>query len=63
MGRLASTEEPLMTRATKIVATLDVLSGGRAVCGLGTAWFEKEHRAYGWPFPSVAERYDLLEDA
>lgn len=47
----------------KIVATLDVLSGGRAVCGLGLAWFEQEHRAYGWDFPSVAERYALLEDA
>jgi len=47
----------------KIVATLDVLSGGRAVCGLGLAWFKAEHTAYGWPFPPVAERYDLLEDA
>lgn len=47
----------------KIVATLDVLSGGRAVCGLGLAWFKEEHVAYGWPFPSVGERYDLLEDA
>jgi alkanesulfonate monooxygenase SsuD/methylene tetrahydromethanopterin reductase-like flavin-dependent oxidoreductase (luciferase family)/predicted kinase len=47
----------------KIVATLDVLSGGRAVCGLGLAWFEAEHKAYGWDFPSVGERYKLLEDA
>ncbi|MEV4138536.1 LLM class flavin-dependent oxidoreductase [Dactylosporangium sp. NPDC049742] len=47
----------------KIVATLDVLSGGRAVCGLGLAWFKEEHVAYGWPFPSVGERYALLEDA
>ncbi len=47
----------------KIVATLDVLSGGRAVCGLGLAWFAEEHAAYGWPFPPVAERYALLEDA
>jgi F420-dependent oxidoreductase-like protein len=47
----------------KIVATLDVLSGGRAACGLGLAWFKAEHTAYGWPVPPVAERYDLLEDA
>jgi F420-dependent oxidoreductase-like protein len=47
----------------KIVSTLDVLSGGRAVCGLGIGWYEAEHRAYGWPFPTVAERYALLEDA
>jgi F420-dependent oxidoreductase-like protein len=47
----------------KIVATLDVLSGGRATCGLGLAWFGDEHRAYGWPFPPVGDRYALLEDA
>jgi alkanesulfonate monooxygenase SsuD/methylene tetrahydromethanopterin reductase-like flavin-dependent oxidoreductase (luciferase family)/predicted kinase len=47
----------------KIAATLDVLSGGRTVCGVGLAWFEAEHKAYGWEFPSVAERYALLEDA
>ena len=47
----------------KIVATLDVLSGGRAVCGLGAAWYADEHLAYGYPFPPLAERYALLEDA
>jgi F420-dependent oxidoreductase-like protein len=47
----------------KILATLDVLSGGRAACGLGLAWFKDEHEAYGWDFPPVAERYALLEDA
>jgi F420-dependent oxidoreductase-like protein len=45
------------------VATLDVLSGGRAVCGLGVGWFEAEQRALGWNVPSRAERYALLEDA
>ncbi len=47
----------------KIVATLDVLSGGRAICGLGLAWFKEEHVAYGWQFPTTAQRYALLEDA
>ncbi|MEM8903110.1 MAG: TIGR03560 family F420-dependent LLM class oxidoreductase [Actinomycetota bacterium] len=47
----------------KIAATLDVLSGGRAACGIGAAWFEREHTAYGWRFPPLAERYELLEDA
>jgi F420-dependent oxidoreductase-like protein len=46
----------------KIVASLDVLSGGRAVCGIGAAWYREEHTAYGWPFPPLAERYELLED-
>jgi F420-dependent oxidoreductase-like protein len=47
----------------KIVATLDVLSGGRSVCGLGAGWFDAEARAYAMPFPPVGERYALLEDA
>lgn len=46
----------------KAVATLDVLSGGRAVCGLGLGWFAAEHRAYGLAFPAPRERYALLED-
>ncbi len=47
----------------KIVATLDVLSGGRALCGIGLGWFEAEHRAYGFGFPPLTQRYALLEDA
>ena len=47
----------------KVVATLDVLSGGRAWCGLGAGWYEAEHTAYGYPFGSAKERLDLLEDA
>ena len=47
----------------KMVSTLDVLSGGRAMCGLGAAWFDREHRAYGWQMPPLTERYELLEDA
>jgi F420-dependent oxidoreductase-like protein len=47
----------------KMVATLDVLSGGRAFCGLGAAWFEREHEAYGFTFPPARQRLDILEDA
>jgi F420-dependent oxidoreductase-like protein len=47
----------------KIVATLDVLSGGRAIAGLGIGWFEREHRLYGWDFPPRGTRYAMLEDA
>ena len=47
----------------KQVTTVDVLSGGRAVLGIGAAWFEGEHRAYGWPFPAPGERLDRLEEA
>ena len=45
-----------------IVTTLDVLSQGRAQLGLGAAWYEKEHLAYGVPFPPVAERFERLEE-
>jgi F420-dependent oxidoreductase-like protein len=46
----------------KIVTTLDVLSEGRAVLGLGAAWYEQEHLALGVPFPPVAERFERLEE-
>jgi len=52
-----------LAHVAKIVATLDVLSGGRAFCGLGAAWFAREHELYGWEFPPLARRYHLLEDA
>ncbi len=42
------------------VAQVDAMSGGRAELGLGTGWFEREHAAYGIPFP--AKRFDLLEE-
>ncbi|NNF65299.1 MAG: TIGR03560 family F420-dependent LLM class oxidoreductase [Acidimicrobiia bacterium] len=47
----------------KIIGTLDVLSGGRAMCGLGIGWFEKEATAYGWDWLPTSQRYDLLEDS
>jgi F420-dependent oxidoreductase-like protein len=46
----------------KIVTTLDVLSGGRAVLGIGAAWFEREHHGLGVPFPPLAERFERLEE-
>ncbi len=52
-----------LAHLAKIVATLDVVSGGRAVCGLGAAWFEREHKLYGYEFPPTKIRYQLLEDA
>lgn len=46
----------------KVVATLDVLSGGRAICGLGIGWDDEEHAAYGIEFPTVTTRYAILEE-
>src|SRR5207245_10203041 len=47
----------------KEVTTLDVISRGRAVLGIGAAWFDVEHNAYGVDFPAVGERMDRLEEA
>ncbi|MEV8437315.1 LLM class F420-dependent oxidoreductase [Actinosynnema sp. NPDC051121] len=47
----------------KNVATLDVLSGGRATLGIGAAWYEREHRGLGVPFPALGERFERLEEA
>ena len=46
----------------KAATTLDVLSGGRAWLGIGAAWNEQESRGLGFPFPPLAERFELLED-
>ncbi|MGH3758096.1 LLM class F420-dependent oxidoreductase [Actinophytocola sp.] len=46
----------------KIVSTVDVLSGGRAELGIGAAWYEREHRGLGVPFPPLAERFERLEE-
>jgi len=47
----------------KTVTTLDVLSGGRALLGIGAAWNEDEHAGYGFEFPRVGERMDRLDEA
>jgi F420-dependent oxidoreductase-like protein len=47
----------------KTATTLDVLSGGRAYLGIGAAWYEREHRGLGVPFPPIAVRFELLEEA
>src|SRR5207237_836894 len=47
----------------KVVTTLDLVSSGRAILGIGAAWNEQEHRGFGWDFPAVKERMDRLEEA
>jgi len=47
----------------KVVTTLDVVSSGRAILGIGAAWNEDEHRGYGYEFPPVGERLSRLEEA
>jgi alkanesulfonate monooxygenase SsuD/methylene tetrahydromethanopterin reductase-like flavin-dependent oxidoreductase (luciferase family)/predicted kinase len=63
--RLGSLVSPVTFHApgvlAKTVATLDVLSGGRAFCGVGAGWWEREHQAFGLPFPSARDRLDQLE--
>ncbi len=47
----------------KMAATLDHTSGGRLIMGIGAAWFEMEHNAYGIPFQTTAERIHRLDEA
>jgi F420-dependent oxidoreductase-like protein len=47
----------------KAVTTLDIVSSGRAILGIGAAWNEEESLAYGYDWPPVAERFERLEDA
>jgi F420-dependent oxidoreductase-like protein len=46
----------------KTLTTLDVLSGGRAILGIGAAWFEGEHRGLGVAYPPLSERFERLEE-
>ena len=47
----------------KIITTLDVMSRGRGMLGIGAAWNESEHAGYGYDFPPVKERMDRLDEA
>jgi alkanesulfonate monooxygenase SsuD/methylene tetrahydromethanopterin reductase-like flavin-dependent oxidoreductase (luciferase family) len=47
----------------KMVTSLDLVSGGRAMFGVGAAWYADEHAAYDFEFPPVPERFALLEEA
>ena len=46
----------------KAVTTLDVLSQGRSMLGLGAAWYDREHAALGIPYPPVSQRFEMLEE-
>jgi alkanesulfonate monooxygenase SsuD/methylene tetrahydromethanopterin reductase-like flavin-dependent oxidoreductase (luciferase family)/predicted kinase len=63
--RLGTLVSPVTLRPAGVIAkaaaTLDVLSGGRAFCGLGAGWWGREHDAYGIAFPPARERLDRLE--
>jgi F420-dependent oxidoreductase-like protein len=65
-ARLFSLVSPVTMRApgllAKAVTTLDVISGGRAVLGVGAGWDVAEHEAYGIEFPGLGERFDRLDE-
>lgn len=64
--RLGSLVSPVGFRhpslLAKSVVTVDHASGGRVELGMGAGWFEREHRAFGFAFPSIAERMDHLTE-
>jgi F420-dependent oxidoreductase-like protein len=47
----------------KTATTVDIISGGRLILGIGGGWFEREHEAFGVPFPSVRERLSRLDES
>ena len=65
--RLGTMVSPMTFRhpseLAKVVATVDRMSGGRIEVGMGAGWFEKEHTAYGLPFPDAKGRVDRLEES
>jgi F420-dependent oxidoreductase-like protein len=64
--RLGTLVSPVTFRHPSVLAksvlTVDHISGGRAELGMGAGWFDGEHTAYGFPFPSTRERFELLEE-
>jgi len=66
-ARLGTTVTPVSLRApallAKIVTTIDLISGGRAILGLGAGWDAEEFQSYGIDFPAVSEREDRLAEA
>jgi F420-dependent oxidoreductase-like protein len=65
--RLGSMVSPMTFRHpsefAKVIATVDQMSGGRIEVGMGVGWFEKEHLAFGLPFPAARERVDRFEES
>jgi F420-dependent oxidoreductase-like protein len=59
VGGVHYRQAPLWVKAA---TTLDVLSGGRALLGIGAAWNQEESEGLGFPFPPLAERFEMLED-
>jgi F420-dependent oxidoreductase-like protein len=51
------------TLLAKAMTTLDIVSGGRAILGIGAGWFELEHRQLGFDFGTFTERFEKLEEA
>lgn len=64
--RLGSLVSPATFRHPSVlarsVATVDHVSGGRVELGLGAGWFEREHEAFGFPFPDTRERLSLFAE-
>jgi F420-dependent oxidoreductase-like protein len=64
--RLGTMVSPVTFRSPAVLAkaatTVDAISGGRAILGMGAGWWEEEHRTHGIPFPSTDERMEMLEE-
>ncbi len=64
--RLGTLVSPATFRHPSVLAknavTADHISGGRVELGIGTGWLEREHRAYGFPFPPLGTRMDMLAE-